>query len=75
MGKIAKYKDSKNIYFYIKDSGGQVVDYGILTKGLQVETGQPVLESKQNSNLFNDIFKTGWTIENGDIIGTLKEGL
>ena len=75
MNKIAKYKDSKNTYFYVKDSDGKVIDYGILTKSLQVETAQPVLESKQNQNIFDDIFEDGWFIENGDIIGTLKEGL
>ena len=71
MGKIAKYKDSKNTYYYAKDSDGLVVAYGILTKGLQVETGQPVLENKQNPNIFNDIFST-WEIVNGEIIGVLK---
>jgi len=72
MGKTAKYKESKNTYYYVKNSNGDVVDYGILTKGLQVETGQPTLESKQNSNLFDDIFSE-WSIVDGNIIGTLRE--
>jgi len=71
MGKIAKYKDSKNTYFYVKNAAGKVMDYGILTKGLQVATGQPILESKQNSNLFDDIFSE-WSIVDGEIIGVLK---
>tara|TARA_R110002012_G_scaffold231653_2_gene404361 strand:- start:78 stop:302 length:225 start_codon:yes stop_codon:yes gene_type:complete len=73
MGKIAKYKDSKNTYYYVKNSNGDVVDYGILRKGLQVETEQDILKQSTRRSIFNDIFQSGWYIDRGEIIGTLRE--
>lgn len=73
--KLCRQTTKKPIFYYVKDINGKVIAYGILRKGLQVETEQDVLKHSTRRGIFKDIFEDGWFIENGDIIGTLKEGL
>ena len=69
--KLCRQHDHNPIFYYVKDIDGKVVDYGILRKGLQVETEQDVLKQSTRRGIFNDIFST-WKIVNGEITGVLK---
>lgn len=69
--KLCRQRTKTPIFYYVKDIEGKVVDYGVLRKGQQVETEQPVLEQSTSRTLFNDIFES-FTIVKGEIIGVLK---
>ena len=69
--KLCRQTTKTPIFYYVKDIDGKVVDYGILRKGLQVETEQDVLKQSTRRGIFNDIFST-WEIVNGEITGILK---
>ena len=71
--KLCRQTTKTPIFYYVKDINGKVVDYGILRKGLQVETEQDILKQSTRRSIFNDIFQNGWYIDRGDIIGTLRE--
>lgn len=71
--KLCRQTTKTPIFYYVKDINGKVVDYGILRKGLQVETEQDILKQSTRRSIFNDIFQSGWYIDRGEIIGTLRE--
>jgi len=71
MSKLCRQETDKCIYYYIKDNAGKLVTTGMLCKGQQVETGQPILEQSTSMKIFDDVFSS-WEMVNGEIIGVEK---
>ena len=69
--KLCRQTNDTRIFYYVLDKDNVAVAYGILKRGQQVETEQPVLKQSTSRTLFNDIFNR-FTIVKGEIKGVLK---
>ncbi len=71
MSKLCRQTDDTCIYYYIKDKDGNLIATGMLCKGQQIETGQPVLKHSTSMKIFDEVYSS-WKMVDGEIEGIIK---